>query len=81
MHAGGFEGFALSVAEFRNRGDTGTRNLSNRVDLQGKRLMERGDLTAVVTDTDDFDGAAQAHRDVPAGGSVDKLVITPCFRC
>ena len=41
------------------------------------RLMERGDLTAVVADTYDLDGAAQAHRDVTAGGYVGKLVVTP----
>lgn len=37
------------------------------------RLMERDDLTAVVADTYDFEDAAQAHRDILAGGSVGKL--------
>jgi NADPH2:quinone reductase len=41
------------------------------------RLVTRGDLTAVVADTYDFADAAQAHRDVLAGGYVGKLVVTP----
>lgn len=41
------------------------------------RLMSRGDLTALVADTYDFDEAGQAHRDVQSGGYVGKLVVTP----
>lgn len=41
------------------------------------RLMERGDLTAIVADTYDFDEVTQAHRDILAGGYVGKLVVTP----
>ena len=41
------------------------------------RLMERGDLTAAVARTYDFDDVAQAHRDVLEGGYVGKLVVTP----
>jgi NADPH:quinone reductase-like Zn-dependent oxidoreductase len=41
------------------------------------RLVERGDLTAVVADTYGFDEVDRAHRDVLAGGYVGKLVVTP----
>lgn len=41
------------------------------------RLVQRGDLTAVVADTYGFDDANQAHRAIRAGGYVGKLVVTP----
>ncbi len=41
------------------------------------RLLERGDLTAVVADTYGFEEASQAQREVLAGGYVGKLVVTP----
>jgi NADPH:quinone reductase-like Zn-dependent oxidoreductase len=41
------------------------------------RLLSRGDLTAVVADSYDFDEAAQAQQRVLAGGYVGKLVVTP----
>jgi NADPH:quinone reductase-like Zn-dependent oxidoreductase len=41
------------------------------------RLMDRGDLSAVVADTYELEDATQAHRDMAAGGYVGKLVVTP----
>lgn len=41
------------------------------------RLMERGDLTAVVADTYDFEEASEAHRAVSKGGYVGKLLVIP----
>ncbi|MBZ6495484.1 NADPH:quinone reductase [Natrinema longum] len=41
------------------------------------RLMERGELTAVVADSYDLEDAGRAHRDVLEGGSLGKLIVTP----
>jgi len=41
------------------------------------RLLERDAVTAVVDSTYALDEAAQAQRDILAGGSLGKLVVTP----
>lgn len=41
------------------------------------RLAERGDLTAVVAETYDFEKVGEAHRAVTEGGYVGKLVVRP----
>jgi NADPH2:quinone reductase len=41
------------------------------------RLLARGDVTPVVSDTYDLAEAPRAHRDVLAGGYVGKLIVTP----
>jgi NADPH:quinone reductase-like Zn-dependent oxidoreductase len=56
-------------------------SLGNRAERTGilqrlTRLLERGDLTAVVAGNYDFDEVAQAHRDVLEGGYVGKLIVT-----
>ncbi|WP_141654115.1 zinc-binding dehydrogenase, partial [Haloparvum sedimenti] len=41
------------------------------------RLVERGDLTAEIAETYDFEAVGEAHRAVTEGGYVGKLVVRP----
>ena len=41
------------------------------------RLLERGDLTAVIAETRDFETVGDAHRTVSEGGYVGKVVVQP----
>ena len=71
-------GAALRNKELTLRG----MSMGNRPDRRhvlGRlaHLMERGQLTAVVERTYDFEDVPEAHRDVMAGGYVGKLVVAP----
>ncbi|MEF8900075.1 MAG: NADPH:quinone reductase [Halovenus sp.] len=71
-------GAALRDKEITLRGmSLGNRTERSDILQRLARLLERGDLTAVVADTYEFEDVSQAHRDVLAGGYLGKLLVTP----